>query len=123
MVYCRICRHVFPEYKEVGQAIRDLYPTRFLMHAEDAASAAIKITLTGTLSSFYNGDLVLKIVEEISVGKKILTGSRRDALNAVHFPCPICGESNWRKGDDDKGSVIRPGDPDWRGGPNRRLLG
>lgn len=118
LVYCRGCRHVFPEYRVIGQRIKDAAP-----HPLAAlGTVALNVCLDGPLASMLNLQN-WETVFSISELEKIRSGSRRDALNAARFPCPVCREvGRWKRGDSDKGSVIRPGELNWKGGSNRFLL-
>jgi hypothetical protein len=121
MVYCKECRHVFPEYKLVGQRIKDAAPNPF-DPLKTLAKAVVRVYFEGPLALIMetqHWEAVLNLVEVA----KIRAGSRRDALNHVKFPCPICKTfSHWKREKGYKGSVIRPGDPNWRGGSDRLLL-
>jgi hypothetical protein len=118
MVYCVKCRHVFPEYKEIGEKIKDAAPHPFTT----VLGPAVRVILDGPLAVLLDIQTWESALSFLEL-QKVRSGSRRDALNVARFPCPICREFiRWRRGDSDKGSVIRPGEPNWRGGSNRFLL-
>ena len=118
MVYCKKCRHVFPEYREVGQKIKDAAPHPFTT----VLGPAVRVILDGPLAVLLDIQTWESALSFLEL-QEIRSGSRRDALNVARFPCPICREFiEWKRGDRDKGSVIRPGELNWRGGSNRFLL-
>ncbi len=118
MVYCDKCRHVFPEYKKIGQEIKDAAPHPLII----IIGPVIRIILHGSLATLLNLQTWESALSFLEL-KKIRSGSRRNALNIAKFPCPICKEFiKWKRGKEDKGRVIWPGDPDWLGGPDRLFL-
>jgi len=121
MVYCKGCRHVFPEYQVIGQRIKDSAPHP-LTAVPHALGLALSVYVDGPLASMLSTQNWESLLS-LSDLNQIHSGSRRDALNFAKFPCPICGGFvKWKRGHRGKGSVIRPGDLDWRGGSNRFLL-
>ena len=94
MVYCKKCRHVFPEYKVVGQRIKDAAQNL----RGDLLKTTVKIHLEKPLAVLMGTQHWEARLEPLVVAE-ICCGSRRNALNLMKFPCPICREFvHWKRG-------------------------
>jgi len=100
IVYCKHCRKEFPDYRKVGQHVKDQL---FSGLAQQAGTVPIETFLGTRISSPEGGVAVAvgsyEVVMEFSQVAKAYYGSRRDACNAAQIPCHACGKfSHWTRG-------------------------
>jgi hypothetical protein len=101
VVYCKGCRRVLTNYKEVGAAIKER--VRLVSYAK-AGKVLFTSTSFGPLGSAMKISPKYKIVMDFPQAWKAHTGSRSEALNSAQFPCPNCGKFfRWLTGDEVNG--------------------
>ena len=103
VVYCKGCRGTLPNYKEVGQAIKER--VRLVSFAK-----AGEVVLTPSSFGLLGREMTIapdyKCVMSFPQAWKAHSGSRHDALNVAQFPCPNCGRYvRWIKRAHEMGSI------------------